>query len=367
MPKTTDARRHWRLHPSWPGCDRERWLAAITPAHPLDIPCYGQTLAPASLATIERAYGRFLNWLDISDLLDEGANPEERPTPGRLADYLRHLRELGYSGQSQLLLLSGLSCAMRILAPGENWRWIVQPGGRSVLSGLRTVRTPIAVPESSQLYKWGLSLIDRAPRVSGRLMLSTYRDGVLIALLAARPLRARTLAALEIGHHLIRASDEWRLVLEAEDMKNRRSLEVSVPKTLVASLTRYIDVVRPKLLARGPANQTSSRLWIALHGRPMAQTAVGLMIRRRAKEDLGVEFGPHRFRHAAATSASTNDPDSPALAAALLAIGARMVGKHYDRASDAIAARNFHDALAKERASLEPLAHNMLLNSQQSG
>jgi integrase/recombinase XerD len=363
MPKTSDVRRHWRLLSAWPMIDREKWLKGTEQPHRLDIPRYGQNLSSASLATVERAYGRYLNWLDISGQLFPDADPASRVSPTLVAGFLRELGEMAYSGQSRLLLLSGLRCAMRILVPDNDWRWITRPNGQSVLHLLQEPRAVLVVPESKHLYRWGLELIQRSARIPRhKYSLTTYRDGMIIALLAARPVRARTLAALEVGRQLRRTDDGWRLVLEPEDMKNRRALEFNLPSSLIEPMNHYVDVVWPQLAT----STTGNSLWIASHGRPMAKTAVGLMIRRRAKEDFGVEFGPHRFRHASATSASIENSDSPALASSLLAIGHTMVLKHYDRASEALAGQQLQHALATERGRLKLLAQEIFAHLPQN-
>jgi hypothetical protein len=40
-----------------------------------------------------------------------------------------------------------------------------------------------------------------------------YRNGLIIALLAARPLRLRNFVALSLGRQLLRAGDGWRLLV----------------------------------------------------------------------------------------------------------------------------------------------------------
>ncbi len=357
MPKRMhDADRHWRLLTEWPQPDREVWLSALVPAHPLDIPHYGQQLAADSRATIERAYGRYLTWLDVHGLLDPRAPAERRVTPHRVAAYVRDLEALGYSGQSRLLLLSGLRCAMRILTPSVDTRWITRPAGVSISSRLQRPRSPMIVPDSLALYSWGLKLISEAARERARPMwLTSYRDGVLIALLASRPIRVRTLAGLTIGRQLILASGGWRMVLEPEDMKNRRSLELPLPITLTEPLEYYLKAVRPALINGSDGQE----LWIGRNGLPMTKATISNMIRLRSKKEFGIGIGPHRFRHAMATSVTIKDPQNSMISAQLLAISHSMVQKHYDRASDSVAARRYHEALIGERERLAHLAQRL--------
>lgn len=355
MPKTADDRRHWRLLPQWPELDRTLWLAGTKPCDDLDIPEYGQHLSQASLATIERMYGRYLNFLDGCGALDPLAPPASRVTPQLMAQYLRHLYDSGYMSQTIILAISGLRSTLQIIAPEYDSSWLWHPNGVSLVSRLHRNRKTFDVPHTADLFQWGIDLMNVATQATARRRLTTYRDGLMIALLAARPLRRRTFAGLMVGRHLVRQDQTWRLILEPEDMKNRRALEVPVPESLWPSIGTYLSEIRPALL-RG--TQTDA-LWIATQGSPMALTAVGLMIRVRAKKRFGVEFGPHRFRHALGTTASAVDPANPGTAAAVLAVGAGMVEKHYNRAENHVAAAGFHDALKAERTELGLIARRL--------
>jgi site-specific recombinase XerD len=356
MPKTSDHRRHWRRLPAWPACDRALWLAGTAPARLLDLPSYGRTLRPDSLATIERAWGRYLAWLDHAGMPQSEAAPEARVTPARVAAYLRHLEALGYSGQTRLLLLSGLRCALRILAPAVDTRWVTRPNGHSILASFRAAPKPVAVPHVADLYRWGLELTVAGGAPEGsRQRLLAFRDGVLIALLAARPLRRRTMAGLRLGQQLVRAGDGWRLVLEAADMKNRRVLGTPFPRSLNAVMDDYLARVRPRL----PGSHDGAAVWLEADGTAMTAQAITRMVYRRSAVRFGIRFGPHRFRHATGTWAPLEDPAHPGLAATMLAVGTGMARQHYDRSDAAVAATAFHDALAAERAALEPLARQL--------
>lgn len=355
MPWTPDTQRHWRLLPLWPASDRALWLRGTQACDDFDIPSYGQTLSRTSLATIERAYGRYLVFLEREGMLDAEAPPATRVTPARLASYLRHLAELDYSMRTRVLALSGLRSALRIIAPDYDTRWIWRPGGVSLARLFQGPRKSFDVPHSAELFRWGLDLMHESDKLVGVVRLATYRDGLMIALLAARPVRRRTLAGLRVNQHLMRTNERWRLVLAPEDMKNRRALEVDLPEILGPAIDRYLSDIRPRLLGNTPTDM----LWIATHGRPMALTAVGLMIRVRAKRRFGQEFGPHRFRHALGTTMPAADPTNPGIAATILAIGAGMVEEHYNRAGDHVAAAGLHAALEQEQNALAALAHRL--------
>ena len=72
-----------------------------------------------------------------------------------------------------------------------------------------------------------------------------YRDGLMIALLAARPLRRRNFAMITIGQHLIRVGPDWRLLFAAADTKTGQPIETDLPDRLVPYLEHYLCAVRP--------------------------------------------------------------------------------------------------------------------------
>ena len=89
-----------------------------------------------------------------------------------------------------------------------------------------------------------------------------YRDGLLLALLAACPLRRRSLALLEVGRHLVRHPDGYRLRLGPAETKNGTAYEAPLPASLAPWLDRYLDEVRPRLLGG-----SASRAAVGVAGR----------------------------------------------------------------------------------------------------
>ena len=65
-----------------------------------------------------------------------------------------------------------------------------------------------------------------------RSVQTSFRDGLIIALLALVPLRRRTLAALRIGKHLVRSGNVWVLDIPAEDIKTKRPAEYPISAEL---------------------------------------------------------------------------------------------------------------------------------------
>jgi integrase len=179
-----------------------------------------------------------------------------------------------------------------------------------------------------------------------------YRDGLLIALLAVRPLRLRNLLGLEIGRTLCAAGNsEHRIVFDATETKTREPIEVGWPADLELQLCRYLDRYRPRLLGRG----TSPMLWIGRFGKGTAEQTIRLAIIGRTRDGLGVPICPHLFRDCAATTIATEDPGHIGIASSLLGhSSANTTDRHYRQASSINASRHYQAAMAELRARLRP-------------
>src|SRR5262249_281834 len=156
----------------------------------------------------------------------------------------------------------------------------------------------------------GLELMDRAVAgadVTGRIAKShafEYRDGLIIALLALRPMRRRTLTALRIGQHFTKTGDLWALDIPATDTKNRRPLEYPISKALSARIDLYLKRFRSRILGA----DAHDGVWAFNQGCPMCADAIYAAVRKRTKLAFGFGINLHRFRHAAASFWSVRDP-----------------------------------------------------------
>ncbi|GLR66741.1 hypothetical protein GCM10010909_14210 [Acidocella aquatica] len=86
---------------------------------------------------------------------------------------------------------------------------------------------------------------------------------------------------------------------------------------------------------------------MGIDGRPLEAKGIQEMVCKRSKARFGVAFGPHRFRHAIATTVPLRAPNVPGLAAPLLGISKTTIQNHYDRASQVKAVIMFQDILER--------------------
>jgi hypothetical protein len=93
-----------------------------------------------------------------------------------------------------------------------------------------------------------------------------------IEILHNTPLRVGNLASIEIGTHLLRLSDRHQLRFNASEMRARKPAENPVPAELTPYLDHDIGTVRPRLLAKAPADSPGTeRLWISQYGLPLRE------------------------------------------------------------------------------------------------
>lgn len=337
----------------WPQVDRERWTAARTPQPLFCAENIAASWAPRRCKIVQDAYGRWLGWLAASDQLVENAPPEDRVSRGRVAAYIDHLRAT-LAPVSVGMMIGGLQRMLCALAPQVDWTWL-----RQVYSRLKASATPQRdkrphLVSSADLYALGQRLIAAAEDIATPLHAATAcRDGLLIALLAARPLRIRNLVDLHLGRSIVPTGDDWRLSFTAEETKAGLAIEVLLPADLTPALQRYLGHHRRVLLGRNkgtPGDRDLSALWVSRWGTKMLEHAVRDQIKLHTRKAFGRVVWPHLFRDCAATSLAVHDPDNVRLAAALLGHATfATTERYYNQATSLEAAACHQETLARLR------------------
>lgn len=193
----------------WPEPDRAAWAAATTPGDRLEPEGVATGWKDATQGAIADSYGYWLHWLDREGLLDRKAGPGDRAQRDVLTRYLAELRQ-GVAPFTLATRISGLGAALHVMVPAVDWGWLRRAGGRLRLqaSPVRNKRGRLQTP--AELIALGQSLMTRAEsgkEEQARWDAALYRDGLLIAFLASRPIRRKNLAAITVGRHLLRAGE----------------------------------------------------------------------------------------------------------------------------------------------------------------
>lgn len=335
----------------WPEADRLVWRAAITKGDLLEENGPAAHWAPITKKNVEKAYGYWLTWLSKTTDLHDDEDPTDRITEQRVGDYVDHLRRSVAPITTFIYVLDFLRFA-KAVAPEKDWAWLYRIKNR-LWALVKPVRDKASrIRPSAELYALGLEVMDeaeqsihRGPRTRAQL----YRDGLIIALLAARPLRIKNLAQIEIARHLVETETRYWLRFEAPETKNRRPIEVPIPEALTPYLDRYLLVHRPALLK----GAVTDRLWISLLGNPLSQSSLAYCVNAQTKRAFGEAITPHLFRDCAATSIAIEDPDHVRMAATILGHSSlATTQRHYDQSRMLAAGRNYQTALSRMRQDL---------------
>jgi integrase/recombinase XerD len=292
---------------NWPTIDQALWKTAFAPAtDPFDDGGPGAHLSERTIHHLRYTYGKFLYFLSVEHRELLKRDPVER-VDGKIIKEFVKWQPASCGGMTISIYLYHLWLALRTLYPRNNWSWLLRISNR-IKGRAKVKRQQHHLVTSEKLYDLGMNLMDGAlssdkPPTSWRVQ-TAFRDGLIIALLALIPLRRRTLEALRIGKQLVRSGEYWLLEIPAEDVKTKRPLDYP----LSLELSRRIDIYVNQIRSRTAGANTHDYLWASSRGRPLRGQLIYNAVRRRTRKALGFPINLHRFRLAAATFWSMQDP-----------------------------------------------------------
>jgi integrase/recombinase XerD len=349
-----DPDRRCRPLGEWPDIDRHLWLAALVPGDLLEEGGPRAKFTDNTNRGIVEGYGRWLQWLDRHGLLDQTTSPADRITPDRVRAYLGDL-ERHNATQTVMNRLIQLSVAARVMSSDRDWAWLNRMAGpiRAQHRPARPKRPRLIA--TRDLFDLGVDLMAAAERkdsACGRA--TTYRDGLLVALLAVRPLRLANLVGLTLDRTLVLRGKGWWIQIPAAETKTNEPIEHPWPEPLIVCLENYLTCHRTILVQRhGRWTRPAGRaLWLSVDGSPMTRRAIYERITRVTLKGLGRAINPHLFRDCAATTLAIEDPRHVRIASPLL--GHRTFStteKYYNQARGLEASRIMQNYLLSRRRS----------------
>ena len=199
----------------------------------------------------------------------------------------------------------------------------------------------------SRICNLGGQLMDQAVKADISAPLSRallYRDGLIIALLTADPLRNANITALEMGRTLIKDGTTWSVDIPAEEMKNRRPHLAVLPDWATPCIDRYVDHYWPML----GGDKAAGRLWLESDGQPLDGDALYRMTCKKTREAFGKPINPHLFRSCLATSTAIHHGASMGLAMTVLGHqSSKVTTRYYNQAKMIDAVRAYQVVLAE--------------------
>lgn len=339
----------------WPQHDQRQWRAALHAGDLLEEGACRAGHSRLSNRAMAKGYGRWLAWAASKGLLDDHVTPGDRITPERVKTYVADLEKENASG-TVIARLIELKIMAGIMEPSRDWSWIYRMG-----SSIRARHKPARpkrhrLVDIMRLLDLGIDLMAGAENeTTGLRRFKAYRDGLMIALLASRPLRLRNLTGLVLGRTLVRRGGRWWIQIPADETKTKEPIERSWPEMLVPHLEIYLVDHRAGIVALRDfsSGALGDALWLSMYGEPMTNNGCYTRIVARTRERFGQPINPHLFRDCAATSVAIEDPAHVGIASRLL--GHRTgstTERHYNQACSIEASRLMQNHLLALRKGL---------------
>jgi integrase/recombinase XerD len=167
------------------------------------------------------------------------------------------------------MMLGALARMLAVMEPERDWGPLAR-----VYNHLRQTAAPSRdklsrLVRASDLFELGLETCEDGPDRPAYVA-TRYRDGLIIALLIACPMRIKNLANPVIGQHLVFDGEAYRLKLSAAETKTGRPYHAAVPPALTPYANLWLRVHRPilQLIAtrKGQVGAIGGHLWLNRSG-----------------------------------------------------------------------------------------------------
>ena len=327
----------------WPHVDREAWLAAQAKAGVLDEGGMVSHLSQCTLEDLTRRYAYLLSFLTKQERLNPHEPAASSVTEENILLYVRYLE----ARVSSVTLAQSLYKILRVaacLSPEQDWRWLKRVARRLDLRAKPRDKRHEVV-EIRALFELGLQLMNEAEEADTSAPLRRallYRDGLIIALLTANPLRRANITTLEIGKTLVKDGTTWSIEIPAEETKERRLHLAVLPDWSVPCIDRYVHYYRPLLRNA----ETTSRLWLGRSGRPLSEAGLYRLVCERTRAAFGKRINLHLFRSCLITSTAVHHGAQMGLAMTVLRHqSSKVTERHYNQAKMIDAVRAYQEML----------------------
>jgi integrase len=349
---------------AWPAADRAALDRASIAGSPFGRSGRAARWRPATRHGLVGAYGRWLGFLVGRGCQLSEEAPPARITPERMETYARFLIDR-CAPVTVAICLGRLHIFAKAVWPEHDWRWLreMELQQQRMADPVRNKAARI-VPQN-ELLRLGCTLMAEAEalpladdlRAGPRHPALLFRDGLMIALLAMRPLRQGNFLGLQLHRHLVRADTGWMLTIPAAETKNHQSLSLPFPQILAPALECYLARYRPLLLAmRGPRDSrrpcppAGAELWVSRCGTAMTPGALDKLLERHTRARFGHHVNAHLFRDCVASSVADDDPENVRIAADLLGHRSfQTTQRYYITANQRAALRRIADVIREHR------------------
>jgi site-specific recombinase XerC len=333
----------------WPRADQDAWAVAQADGDIFEEGGGAAQWASRTRLTNIQHYGRWLGYLLWTGQLDQRTSPADRVTREGIRSYNRHLATL-VAPRTRLSMLVGLKVMLQAMAPDRNWRWLQDACNRVQINAKPSKDKRARMRPTEEIFAAAVGELERLPVDSLSLKQAlAYRDALMLAVLASRPLRVKNFSALELGRHLNSTDRGWLISIPADETKTRQPVSFELPELLLPWFERYLSEVRSLF----PHAAETPRLWLGKDGVMRNSHSIYHRITRLTRRLFGVPINPHLLRDCAASSLAAISPDTARAAAPLL--GHRHFStteRHYIQANNLAASRRVSTLLDQLKSTL---------------
>lgn len=353
----------------WPDEDQSLWAALVRTGDIFEDQGKAAHWSQSYQDNVVQSYGRWLQFLSLNHPEELSLPAQHRIRPETVRDYIEQLRT-EVSSETVRIYVSRLFELAKVItrqlepgiSPSEHWDWLDQLQ-KDLKARAKTKNKRPRMVDAERLYQLGHTLMAKAEvaflnsdrSVPSKNEALNYRDGLMIALLAARPIRRKNMAQIEIGEHLTRHGDLYHLAFEAEDVKNRHDLAFAVPNDLTPYIDTYLETYRPAF----GGSDTHAGLWASVKGGPLCGKAIYDVTKRHTERAFGKSVNPHLFRDCAATTIAINASSQVLIAKDVLAHSDfETTEKYYIQAQSLEASRQYQSIVLALRQESSNTSHH---------
>lgn len=224
-----------------------------------------------------------------------------------------------------------------------------------------TTKTGAQLVGASTLYALGFDLMleGRSRPLRGLHAAKDFRNGILFAVAASLPERARALSALDFESTLrVPGGDAIHVRIPAEMLKMREDRKDEEPFDLIFHNSELAEALREYRHTYRPLFDDGSCLFpsIKATGHAISEQQIGRLAGDITLRVLGVRIPIHRLRDNVATEASENLDGGRVATKVLLRHADIATGSSYDHSDGMTATRDFGDLLERRRSAPIDLA-----------
>ena len=329
----------------WPESDQQGWLRALRVGDRFDGKGLAAHWSTESLSTIKKGYGRWIGYLAVEEPNALKLSPGDRITPARVKRFVGAIRP-SVAESTLRNYVKQTYAAARVMTPENDWSWLLKVT-RRMDQLIPPNKRPERLPSPVRLWDLGVDLMECAHKKARPFQeATTYRDGLMIALLARIPLQRRNLAGITLGRNLVAKGDSYWLRFSEQETTNRVPLELPLPDELLPYMAKYLKELRPRFLNA----DRHDGLWPSVMGRPMHSDTTRQRICHHTREAFGFPVRPRLFRVAAARAIARHSPENLQMTKDLLGLkGFKSVERFHTQAQTIEASRRYRAVISNLR------------------